>query len=673
MNFSNKNNILLPSFFENSYSMMLLVDPENAKIIEANKAACRFYGYSHEQLTKMYVKQLNILSEEEIKAELISAKQGLENHFIFEHKLASGEIKDVEIYSSEILYQNKSVLLSIIHDITELKEQERENIKARFSLNEAERIAKIGHWEFDLTKNVVKASYGARKIYGLGLNNEELSVSQAQTIPLAEYRRKMDKALIDLIERKKPYDIEFKIKQQSTGKIRIIHSVAEYMPEKNTVFGVLRDITEQKQIEQNLIEQIEEYASLNEEYKEKNEEYATLNEEYKAQNDELLKAKDKAEESDLLKTEFLSNMSHEIRTPMNGILGFSSFLNKQGLTEEKRKYYIKIIQNSGHQLIRILDDIIEISRLGTKQVITIDEKICLNDLLLKQFSIFDIKAKENKIPLYLKKGLSDKESTILIDATKLNKILSNLLENALKFTKEGFIELGYTLVKMHGHGSQLEIYVKDTGIGIKKESVEIIFKRFSQEEKEMSQKVGGLGLGLSIAKENTELLGGSIRLESEKGKGSIFFIRIPYKPAKVVVEKKESEPKPVQKKVIENTILIVEDEEVNFLYLDTLLEDFELNLKRIHAKHGKEALDICRKNSEIKFVLMDMKMPVMNGFVATKLIKEFRPKLPIIAQTAYSTYEEKEQAFLAGCDDFISKPISEQVLSEIIKKYLPLL
>jgi len=278
----------------------------------------------------------------------------------------------------------------------------------------------------------------------------------------------------------------------------------------------ITDITEKKKIEIEL--------------KNQNQEYASLNEEYKAQNEKLAIAKEKAEESDRLKTEFINNMSHEIRTPMNGILGFSSFLGKPNLTDEKRNYYVNIIQNSGSQLMRIIDDIIEISRLGTKQVKVIENKICLNELLLKLFSIFDIKAKEQKISLFLKRGLSDEDSNIMLDDLKLNKILSNLLENAFKFTYTGFIEFGYNIVETDASVSQLKIYVKDTGIGIKPENQEMIFKRFSQEEKTLSRKYDGLGLGLSIAKENTELLGGIITLESVKGKGSVFFVTIPYKP-----------------------------------------------------------------------------------------------------------------------------------------------
>ena len=385
----------------------------------------------------------------------------------------------------------------------------------------------------------------------------------------------------------------------------------------------------------------------------------------KEQNELLVIAKDKAEESDRLKTEFLNNMSHEIRTPMNGILGFSELLCSTDITNEKRSYFGKIIKNSGNQLLQVIDDILEISKLGTKQVKAIEKEVCLNNLMLNLFSIFDIKAKENKIPLYLKNGLNDEESTIFTDELKLNKILSNLLENAFKFTNEGFIEFGY-----HLKNKFIDIYVKDTGIGINKKSQKIIFERFSQEEKELSQKFGGLGLGLSIAKENSELLGGTITLDSEKGNGAVFTVSIPYNP---VIPKNNIQP------ISDNSegkfvLLIVEDEEVNYLFLETLLIDsIKLDCILIHAKNGKEAVDICKSNSAIDFILMDIKMPIMNGYEATKLIKEFNPNIPIIAQTAYSTSEDKAKAISAGCDDFVSKPIRKKTLKEVLHKYLKII
>lgn len=381
---------------------------------------------------------------------------------------------------------------------------------------------------------------------------------------------------------------------------------------------------------------------------------------------ELIKAKERAEESDRLKTEFINNMSHEIRTPMNGILGFASLLDEPDLTREKRRHYINIINNSGKQLLRVIDDILEISKLGTKQIQANENEFCLNDLLLDLFAIFDIKAKENKTPLYLKNGLSDRKSIIISDSGKLHKILSNLLENALKFTKQGFIEFGYKLID-----NNLEIYVKDTGVGIRSDKHEVIFERFSQEDVEISKKVGGLGLGLSIAKENAVLLGGNIRLISEKEKGATFIVTIPYKPVNKYEREFTESDLYDTKKNRSKTILIAEDEEINYLFIEALLTKiFNTDFEILHAKNGNEAIDICKENHNIDLVLMDIKMPVMDGFEATKYIKQLRPDLPVIAQTAYSTRDDSRKAHLYGCDDFITKPVEEKQFKEIINKYL---
>ena len=372
---------------------------------------------------------------------------------------------------------------------------------------------------------------------------------------------------------------------------------------------------------------------------------------------ELLIAKESAEESNKLKTEFLNNMSHEIRTPMNGILGFSDLLNTPNLSNEKKQSFIGIIQSSAKQLLNVIDDILEISILETKQVKIVESKVCLNELLVDLFLVFDIKSKENKTPIYLKKGLTDKQSTIFVDKTKLVKVISNLIENALKFTSNGYIEIGYVL-----NNEKIDIHIKDTGIGIDKEKHELIFERFSQAEVELSKKVGGLGLGLSIVKENVELLDGKIRLESIKNEGSTFIVSIPYKP---VFENKPNETnnQPI--------ILIAEDEEVNYLYVETLIKDvLKLDYNVIHAKNGQEAVEMCRKYSTIELVLMDLKMPIMNGYEALKEIKKIRPDLTIVAQTAYSTTDVKNDVSSTGFDDFISKPINSDIFAKIIEIYL---
>jgi CheY-like chemotaxis protein len=311
----------------------------------------------------------------------------------------------------------------------------------------------------------------------------------------------------------------------------------------------------------------------------------------------------------------------------------------------------------------------EISVLETKQIKAEENPVCLNDLLHELFNIFNIKATLKNTKLLLKNELSDQESTILTDKNKLNKVLSNLLENALKFTGEGFVELGYKLNK-DSEPAELEIFVKDSGIGIIPEQQRLIFERFSQAEKQLSKKVGGLGLGLPIAKENAELLGGKISVVSKLGEGAAFFVTIPYKPVKLAKKIEKEKEKEVGNKK-KHTILIAEDEEVNFMVLEILLQEkLKFPCTLIHAIDGLEAVEFCKSNPSIEMVLMDIKMPKMDGHEATKIIKEFRPNLPIIAQTAYATPEEREKAFLAGCDDFIVKPIDKEMLRTVLNNYL---
>ena len=373
---------------------------------------------------------------------------------------------------------------------------------------------------------------------------------------------------------------------------------------------------------------------------------------------ELILAKEKAEESDRLKTAFLQNMSHEIRTPLNAISGFSGMLNKPELSEEKRKSFISIIQNSSKQLVSIVSDILTISSLETKQEKQNIDKVCINNIILDLLAIFKLQAQNQNISLYAKQQLNDKQSEIYTDKTKITQILTNLLTNALKFTHEGFIEFGYNL-----KDSELEFYVKDSGIGIKPEFHEKIFERFRQADISINKLYGGTGLGLAISKAFVELLGGKIGVQSELEKGSNFYFTIPYKPVNEI----DKSTTPTKRNENFKTILVAEDEEYNFLYIEELLID--MDLKIIHAKDGKETVDIFKSNPNIDLILMDIKMPIMTGHEAAKIIKELKPSLPIVAQSAYALEHERakyEEIF----DDYLTKPINENDLKSMVMKYI---
>ncbi|SHI62055.1 response regulator [Aquimarina spongiae] len=380
---------------------------------------------------------------------------------------------------------------------------------------------------------------------------------------------------------------------------------------------------------------------------------------------ELRVAKELAEESNKLKTAFIHNISHEVRTPMNGIMGFSELLNDPETTTSEQKEYSKIIIESSNQLINIIDDIIEISRLETNQVELHLEEINFNTLLDTLFSQFQSKAVSKNIAIHLNNRLTEEEGNILMDRSKINKILYNLIDNAIKFTKRGIVEISTEINK-----DTLQVSIRDTGIGIKSKDQEIIFRNFSQSEKNVTKSYDGLGLGLSIAQKNAVLIKGDITFTSIPNKGSTFMLKVPYHPVMDPNKMQDNDTPNPEEKPIKQVILIVEDGDVNYLFLKTVLmkmKDYKFVIHR--AENGKEAVEICQNNEHIDLVLMDIRMPVMDGYTATRKIKKLRPKLPIVAQTAYSTEEDIQKALDAGCDDFVSKPVDRKILKPIIGKY----
>jgi PAS domain S-box-containing protein len=452
--------------------------------------------------------------------------------------------------------------------------------------------------------------------------------------------------IVALANGKKEFEAEGEIKtlKGDAKKISLTLSVDYSIHERAKAILATIDITDRKKAEEKILKS--------------NKEYEILTEEYKNQNEELIKAIETAERSDRLKSEFLQNLSHEIRTPMNAIIGFTEFLELKTFTPAKRKQYINIIKNSGFQLLRIIDDILEISALETKHVQLIESDFNLNNLLTELFTIFQPQAKKQNLSLYLHKDLNDDNCLIRSDELKLKKVLMNLLENSLKYTNSGFIELGY-----HVNENQLELYVEDTGIGIDSARHAHIFERFSQAEGEVGKKQGGLGLGLSIVKENVKLLKGEIKLVSKINEGSKFIIQL----SNCLVYNECNNEESSQKSKTCN-ILIVEDEEMNYFYFKSLMEEIAPECNLEHAKNGIEAVELCKRN-DYELVFMDIKMPEMNGYEATIEIKKFKPNQNIIAQTAYSTDDDKVKAHVAGCNDFLSKPISMKTVQELLKKY----
>jgi len=392
---------------------------------------------------------------------------------------------------------------------------------------------------------------------------------------------------------------------------------------------------------------------------------------------ELIKAKERAEESDRLKSAFLANMSHEIRTPMNGILGFAEVLKDPDLSGEQQQEYIGIIEKSGARMLNIINDIVDISKIEAGLMKLDIKESNINEQIEYIYTFFKPEVEAKGMKLSFKNALTAKEANIKTDREKVYAILTNLVKNAIKYTNEGFIEFGYvstgSTTTPVSEPVELQFYVKDTGIGIPKDRQEAIFERFIQAD--ISDKLArqGAGLGLSITKAYVEMLGGKIWVESDPDSsqeaiGSTFYFTLPYRTDPTensVVQQLADSDKTDQ--FVKLKILIAEDDEISELLLDKTVK--MVGKEILKARTGTEAIQSCRQNPDIDLVLMDIRMPEMDGYEATRLIREFNKDVVIVAQTAYGLSGDREKAIEAGCNDYISKPISKEVLVALIHKY----
>ncbi len=381
---------------------------------------------------------------------------------------------------------------------------------------------------------------------------------------------------------------------------------------------------------------------------------------------ELKEAKERAEESDRLKTSFLANMSHEIRTPMNGIIGFANLLRDPGLSEEKKDLFLKHIDHSSGQLLNIIDDIIDISKIESGQMKISNKPVRINGMLEEIYSSFFHSIRgdgpgDKKVAFNLKKGNDAYDFTIVADDFRLSQIFNNLIGNAIKFTKEGHITFGYTL-KNHRH---VEFFVSDSGIGIPNNKIKLIFDRFGQVNQERSLQASGTGLGLPISKSLVNLMGGEMWVKSDVGKGCTFYFTLP-----LVIEQPVEEARVLISNKSYNwsnkLILVAEDEDLNWMFVREMLRQTGASIHR--ARDGNEAVEQTRK-LDPHAILMDIKMPKMSGIEAARKIREFNSSVPIIAQTAFVMAEEKEESLTAGCNHFVTKPLDRTTIMELIDGY----
>ncbi|MBN1597039.1 MAG: PAS domain-containing protein [Bacteroidales bacterium] len=556
-------------------------------------------------------------------------------------------------------HNNPVEMFGIIQDITEQKRAEQLIFENERRMDLILKGADLGAWDWNIVTGEVFFNKRWAEMLGYKLKEIEPSLSSWENLVHPDDMPIVIKVLSEHLEGKTEF-------YETEHRMRTIDGKWKWILDRGKVTerdingkplratGTHLDITERREMEDQIKQKNEEYQVINEELTE------SLNR-IQMINTELEKAKVKVEESDRLKTAFLANLSHEIRTPMNGILGFADLLKKEKLTPKAQKRYIEIIEQSGLRMLNLIEDLVDISMIESNQVEIRNELTNLNQLMDKVYHFFKPQAQHKELEFEVRKGLLPEECNIMIDTVKLEQILTNLVNNAIKFTADGKVEMGYKLIK-----DTLHFWVTDTGIGIAEEMHKLIFERFRQVNKTYLSGIEGTGLGLAISKAFIELMGGKIRVDSDTGKGATFKFTLPYSKVELKHSSGAVKEQPVVKTAL--TILIAEDDEISYMFLEELLA--ENNATILHAKNGQQAIELFQQNPEVRLILMDIKMPVMNGLDATRRIRELDGNVPILAQTAYASQNDKQQVLDAGCNGYITKPIDQNELLTAINSIL---
>lgn len=492
-------------------------------------------------------------------------------------------------------------------------------------------LLKIGTWEFESQNGVFLLDAGTQQI----LSTERDKVLLEDLIQLIDSEERNElPAFIEGILSGRTIQIELALlPENGKGHKSILLSGTLKDEKKRIIQGVIQDVTH-----------------------------------WKKKEDELIRAREKAEESDRMKTVFLTNLSHELRTPMNTIIGFSELINIGNIPPEKRKEYSRIIRTKGQSLLTLIDDIIEIAQFEEGQTSLSVSSCDLNHLFGEVYQLAIEKRRLfQKEAIQLRLDLPPVPLNILTDPGRVQQVCLNLIENSLQFTEKGTIEFGYELRDPR----YIHCFVKDTGIGLKKDEQKNIFNRFRKVEETSLRKNSGSGLGLTLSRYIVQLLGGKISVESVYGAGSTFIFTLPNNPAPEVDNSQEAlkEQDNLGDYNWKNkVILLVEDDDINVQFIDAVLSPYQVQL--IRASNGLQGVELCRSLPQIDLILMDIKMPDMSGYDACREIKKFKPNLPIIAQTAFALRDDRQRCLDAGCDDYLSKPIDINELLQKIQQFI---
>jgi PAS domain S-box-containing protein len=612
------------SLAEASIDMILTYDMEGY-ITYVNPAVKKIFGYTpKEAIGKKFINYISPdTSEKALSIFNQRKKTGTVEPFELGILHKSGKIVPVEINPTSLLDADGKPIgrLTVVRDITSRKEAEKGLLLRDKALNAAANAIIITNAKGKI--EWVNQAFCQLTGYTI---EEAIGNRTKDLIDSGKHDRAFFENLNNTLYAGKVWKGEFTDKCKDGTLYEVEEVITPVLDEKGEVehlIGIMTDITERKAAER-----------------------------------ELRAAKEAAEESSRLKSAFLANMNHEIRTPMNAIIGFSELM--LGASPKEKEDYAKIVNSSAEQLMHLIDDVIFLSRLQSEKLPVNPTTFAPADLITEIYQMFDIP--EMKKNLHLETLLPEKAESYYIraDIDKIRQVITNFMTNAIKYTPEGSVKTGFEL-----QNKQILFFVEDTGMGIPKQEIPHIFEAFYRGSEVTRSAIRGTGLGLNIAKELVELMGGTIGVQSHHGRGSRFYFSLPYQPVKMT-ETPQQQQTFQPKKWSDLNILVAEDDDTSYLYLEALLKGKVRQLD--WARNGAEAVKMVQKN-HYDIVLMDMKMPVLTGDKAIQKIKEKFPEIPVIATTAYAMPEEKERAYAAGCDEYLNKPIKKEGLLALIDKY----
>jgi len=615
---------LFRTLIDNSNDSIEVLDPTTGRFLDVNETGCKELGYSREEFLKLSVFDIDPLVNPQSFAESVK-KLKKSGPLTLEgiHNRKDGTSFPVEV-NIQIVNLEKEYMVTVARDISLRKQNEETVLKLSRAVEQSPTSVMI------TDKNGIIEYINPKLTEITGYKKEEVLGENPRIFSSGERPKSDYKILWENILSGKEWKGEFHNKKKNG---ELYWEYANISPIINTIgeithfVSIKEDITLRKQREK-----------------------------------ELIIAKERAEESDRLKSAFLANMSHEIRTPMNGILGFTDLLKNPNLTGEKQQNYIRIIKKSGTRMLNIINDIVSISKIESGLMEVNISESNINEQIEFVYTFFKPEIEDKGIQFLFKNPLPFSKAIIKTDREKLFAILTNLVKNAIKYSEKGSIELGYDKKDKY-----IEFYVKDSGIGIDSTRQKAIFERFIQEDISDKHAYQGAGLGLSISKAYVEMLGGKLWVESEKGLGSTFYFTIPYTTElkETVTHTNDNVNGEMEVQVRNLKILIVDDDKISDLLLSIMLT--EISREILHAKSGLEAIELCRNNPDTDLIFMDIKMPGMDGYEATRQIRQFNKDVIVIAQTAYGLACDKEKAIEAGCNEHLLKPIIKNKLMSLIQ------